>query len=286
MREQLLHSIEQDGLLPPFPGIIKQLRDMIEDSSTGMNEVAQVIQSDPVLTGRLIRLANSVFGAGTSFVANDLNRALGRLGLKMAMDLAYSLKIPSMFPEKAGFAYKDFWKYSLGLGVVASKLGEARGLSKDEISHAYLGGLMRNTGVLLFMHLQSKSYMELLSEGRSSIAELDPVRTIRRVMQFEGMETKKFGINNAELGVAFIRRWWKVDPEVLEYVKCRPKIVQNKQEHLVEMARYVLWDAKVPDGILCPAVTMPPQLLEKFSIGEDLRQQLHSDLRVAFQIMR
>jgi HD-like signal output (HDOD) protein len=286
MREQLLHSIEQDGLLPPFPGIIRQLRDMIEDSSTGMNEVAQVIQSDPVLTGRLIRLANSVFGAGTSFVANDLNRALGRLGLKMAMDLAYSLKIPSMFPEKAGFAYVDFWKYSLGLGVVASKLGEARGLSKDEISHAYLGGLMRNTGVLLFMHLQSKSYMELLSEGRSSIAGLDPVRTIRRAMQFEGTETKKFGINNAELGAAFIRRWWKVDPEVLAYVVCRPKIVQNKQQHLVEMARYVLWDAKVPDGILSPAVTMPPQLLEKFSIGEDLRQQLHSDLRVAFQIMR
>ncbi len=286
MREELLNSIEQDGLLPPFPDIIRQLREMIEDPNTGMNEVAQVIQSDPVLTGRLIRLANSVFGAGTSFVANDLNRALGRLGLKMAMDLAYSLKIPSMFPEKSGFAYPDFWRYSLGLGVVASKLGEARGLSKDEISHAYLGGLMRNTGVLLFVHLQSKAYIDLLKQGRNNIEGLDPIRMIRRSMQFEGMETKQFGINNAELGAAFIRRWWKVDPEVLSYVECRPKIVQNKKEHLVEIARYVLWDAKVPDGILSPTVTMPPQLLEKFSIGEGLKQQLHSDLKVAFQIMR
>ena len=116
MREELLKSIEQDGLLPPFPEIIRQLREMIEDPTTGMNEVAQVIQSDPVLTGRLIRLSNSVFGSSASFVVNDLNRALGRLGLKMAMDLAYSLKIPSMFPNKAGFSYPDFWKYSLGLG--------------------------------------------------------------------------------------------------------------------------------------------------------------------------
>ena len=99
---------------------------------------------------------------------------------------------------------------------------------------------------------------------------------IRRAMQFENLENKRFGIDNAELAAAFIQRWWKVDPEVLAYVQCRPKIVQNKTEHLVEIARYVLWDAKVPDGILCPMVDMPPKLLEKFSIGEGLKQQLHS----------
>jgi aryl carrier-like protein len=286
MREHLLKSIEQDGLLPPFPDIIRQLREMIEDPNAGMNEVARVIQSDPVLTGRLIRLANSVFGSGAGFVVNDLNRALGRLGLKMAMDLAYSLKIPSMFPEKAGFSYPDFWKYSLGLGVVAFKFGEARGLSKDEISHAYLGGLMRNTGVLLFVHLQAEKYKNILVEGRQSIEGLDAIRMMRRTMQFESWESKEFGIDSAELGAAFIQRWWKVDPEVLAYVECRPKIIQNKKEHLVEIARYVLWDAKVPDGILSPTVEMPIKLLEKFSIGEGLKQQLHSDLKVAFQIMR
>ena len=93
MREELLQALEQDGLLPPFPDIIIRLRKMIEDPDTGMDEVARVVQSDPVLAGRLIRLANSVFGSGTSFTTNNLNRALGRLGLKMAMDLAYSLKV-------------------------------------------------------------------------------------------------------------------------------------------------------------------------------------------------
>jgi len=126
----------------------------------------------------------------------------------------------------------------------------------------------------------------VLAEGRHSLEDLDAIRMIRRSMQFEGMETKQFGINNAELGAAFIRRWWKVDPEVLAYVECRPKIIQNKPEHLVEIARYVLWDAKVPDGILSPTVTMPPQFLEKFSIGSGMIDQLRSDLRVAFQIMR
>ena len=286
MRDELLASIEKDGLLPPFPDIVRKLREMIEDPNIGMNEVAQVIQSDPVLTGRLIRLANSVFGGSSTFVVGDLNRALGRLGLKMAMDLAYSLKIPSMFPEKSGFDYPTFWKYSLGLGVVASKLAENRGLSKDEISHAYLGGLMRNTGTLLFMHLKPELYKDVLEEGRQALEGLDPVRTLKRANQLENIEYRKFGIDSAELGAAFIQRWWKVDPAVLAYVECRPKIVLNQKEHLVEISRYVMWNSKVPDAILSPMVSMPLPFFEKFSVGEGLLQKLHSDLQVAFQVMR
>ena len=287
MREELLQAIEQDGLLPPFPGIIQQLRDMIEDPNTGMNEVAKVIQSDPVLAGRLIRLANSVFGSSASFSTHDLNRALGRLGLKMAMDLAYSLKIPSIFPSKAGFDYTMFWRYSLGLGVVASKLGEERGLTKDELSHVYLGGLMRNIGVLLFIHLKQDMYVDMLNEARIGMVDLDGPRLMRRLAGFETLEEQRFGINNAELGAAFIQRWWKVDPEVLTFVQFRPKLVQDRPEYLVEMARHVLWDARVSDGVLSPIITLPPTLLQqKFNIGETLRQQLHSDLQIAFQVLR
>ena len=84
----------------------------------------------------------------------------------------------------------------VGLGVVASKLGEARGLHKDEISHAYLGGLMRNTGVLLFFHLQTEAYKKLLDEGRQSLEGLDAIRMIRRAMQFENLESKRFGMGH------------------------------------------------------------------------------------------
>jgi HD-like signal output (HDOD) protein len=287
MREELLQALEQDGLLPPFPDMIIRLRKMIEDPDTGMDEVARVVQSDPVLAGRLIRLANSVLGAGTSFTTNNLNRALGRLGLKMAMDLAYSLKVPSIFPNKDGFNYNEFWRYSLGLGVTATKLGEEFGLLKDELSHVYLGGLMRNIGVLLFIHLKKDSYLSMLNTIRSELKGLDTPRMLRRIAQFESKEQKEFGIDNSELGSAFIKRWWKVDPEVLEYVQFRPKVVLNQQQYLVEMARYVLWDAKVPDGLLSPVLTLPPNFLkQRFNIGEKLRQQLHSDLQVAFQVMR
>ena len=86
-----------------------------------------------------------------------------------------------------------------------------------------------------------------------------------------------------ELAAAFIQRWWKVDPEVLAYVQCRPKIVQNQTEHLVEIARYVSgcqssrWDFVSHCGYATKMLLV---------LIEGLKQQLHSELKVAFQIMR
>ena len=68
---------------------------MIEDPDVGINEVAKVIQSDPILTGKLIHQQLRIWRV--LHFATDLNRALSRLGLKMAMDLAYSLKLSNMF---------------------------------------------------------------------------------------------------------------------------------------------------------------------------------------------
>lgn len=288
MREQLLQSIEKDGVLPPFPGIINQLREMIEDPNTGMDDVARVIQSDPILAGRLLQLANSVFGAGQAFYANNISRALGRLGLKMAMDLTYSLKLPTMFPTHVGFDYQSFWKFSLGLAVASSKLAELRGMDKDELSHAYLGGLMRNTGVLLLVHLQTERYLQLLKEFRTDIKNLQEMhRILKKAAVLEQLEQECFGIHNAEFATIFINKWWKMPPKVVEYVQNRPRILQNKSENIVEIARYLLWHLKVDDGITSVQVQFPANYFEQnFGIAPAFIEQLHIDLQAAFKIMR
>ena len=73
-----------------------------------------MIKTEPVLWGRLIKLSNSVFFGGRDEVL-DLSSEIMRLGLKMVLDLAYTVDLP-----KARFFLSDpFW---LRLhGVVQSK---------------------------------------------------------------------------------------------------------------------------------------------------------------------
>ena len=80
MKEKLL---ETKGDLPPLSDILSNLEGRINDPESDIEEISSLIQTEPVLSGRLIKLSNSVlFGGGRDEVL-DLNSAIMRLGLKM-----------------------------------------------------------------------------------------------------------------------------------------------------------------------------------------------------------
>jgi HD-like signal output (HDOD) protein len=86
VKEKLL---ETKGDLPPLSDIFINLEGRINDPESDIEEISSLIQTEPVLSGRLIKLSNSVlFGGGRDEVL-DLNSAIMRLGLKMVLDLAY-----------------------------------------------------------------------------------------------------------------------------------------------------------------------------------------------------
>ncbi len=80
MKEKLLETKED---LPPLSDILINLEGRINDPESDIEEISSLIQTEPVLSGRLIKLSNSVlFGGGRDEVL-DLNSAIMRLGLKM-----------------------------------------------------------------------------------------------------------------------------------------------------------------------------------------------------------
>ncbi len=83
MKEKLLELLETKGGLPPLSDILINLEGRINDPESDIEEISSLIQTEPVLSGRLIKLSNSVlFGGGRDEVL-DLNSAIMRLGLKM-----------------------------------------------------------------------------------------------------------------------------------------------------------------------------------------------------------
>ena len=286
MREQLLSMIQKEGILPPFPEIITRLREMIEDPDTGINDVARVIQSDPVLAGRLIHLANSVFGSSSVFFATELTRALSRLGLKMAMDLAYSLKVPNLFKEDTLIDHRLFWRHSLGLGIMSSKIAQSLGANSSEVSHAYLGGLMRQIGILLFSNLIPEEYGAFLKEVEESLkAEKETPNQTIGLINLESFEQNTFGLSSAELGAAFIEKWWELDPKVVHYVRTRPKSIEVIIEHAIEIARYVLSAEGVSDGVINVKSGISREYIQaRFGFTESEYQDLTAELSTELNV--
>ena len=82
MREKILELIQTNPNLPPLPEILFGLQKIIDDPDCEVEDVYRLIKTDPVLSGRLITLANSaLFGTGRD-ETRDLQDAVARLGLK------------------------------------------------------------------------------------------------------------------------------------------------------------------------------------------------------------
>ena len=272
MREKLLQSISTKGDLPPLPQTINRLREMIEDPDSGITEVAKVIQSDPILSGRLIQLANSVYFSGGAFQVTGLTRALSRLGLKMALDIAYSVEVPKLFSNNKAIDQDEFWKHSLGLAIASSGIAKMYGANRDEQSHAYLGGLMRNIGIIVFAHLVPDEYSVFLKQ--------------RFNKPFEQSEKDTFGIDSAELGSTFIQKWWPVSDEVVSYVRKRPKTIKPKLEHSASIASVFLMAEGIPNGLAFKQKKFPTEFMQThFKISEDDCADLRSEISTALRSM-
>lgn len=79
MNEILLRSVE---VLPPLPDTINKLRKYINESGSNVkiDEIANIISSDPLMTAKLLRLANSPF-YGFSREITSLAQVVSLLGI-------------------------------------------------------------------------------------------------------------------------------------------------------------------------------------------------------------
>ena len=207
MKEKLIALIEEKGDLPPLPEILMTLEKKINDPDCDVVEVSGIIESEPVLSGRLIQLANSVLFGGGREKTEDLNDAVMRLGVKMVLDMAYTLKLPGLFKNAKGFNQIRFWTHSLGVAYLTRSLAYMVRIPQKEIEFAYLCGLMHDIGIVVFDHLIPDEYTPFLKQIKSS--ELTLAEN----------EAETFGITHAELGARFIEKWWPVSPGLVEAIR-------------------------------------------------------------------
>ena len=249
MREKLIALIEEKGDLPPLPDILINLENRVNDPDCDILEISGIIETEPVLSGRLIQLSNSVLFGGGREKTEDLNDAVMRLGIKMVLDMAYSLKLPGLFNKPKSFNQLSFWTHSLGVAYLTRSLAYIVDVPKDEIEFAYLCGLMHDVGILVFDHLIPDEYGLFLGKIKTSKLTLAE------------NEIQTFGITHAEIGSRFIGKWWPVSPGLVHAIRAHhdsPGETGNSKHiaHLLATANYLANQNEFDNGIV-PEDTAP-----------------------------
>ncbi len=197
-KQGILALMEEKGDPPPLPDILVTLERRINDPNCDIDEISTLIESDPILAGKLIKLSKTVYFSGGREEPDTLVSAVLRVGIKMVLELAYTSTLPKLFRNCKGINLHQFWEHSLSVAFLSQALGRKAHLSEDELKVSYLAGLMHDMGILIFDYLIHDEYCEFLINIKPSSGILSK------------LEEEKFGISHAELGAAFIKKWWPI----------------------------------------------------------------------------
>ena len=144
----------------PFPAAVTRLLAACQDPNAGGAVFESIIECDPGLSLRLLRLANSPLFCPVGQV-NSIAHATSLLGLRKLKSLAVSIAGASMFGagEVAQQQRQQLWTHSLGCAAVARALSEhVPDLNAED---AFLAGVFHDVGKLFFLDFIPDEYREI-----------------------------------------------------------------------------------------------------------------------------
>ncbi|MHB9119220.1 MAG: sensor domain-containing diguanylate cyclase [Burkholderiales bacterium] len=187
-------ELNASGQLPSPKGVALALLDLVRQDDFGLADVTHIVQSDPALAGRLLRLANAA-GRGVRRPVVALPEAVMVIGLPMTCKIALGLSVlaESQQGECKAFDYQRFWSLSLATAITCQWLGFRSQMAGDE---TFTCGLLGQVGRLALASIFPDRYGEVLkfAAGKSE-AEL-----LR-------LEQEHFATDHRELTAAILSNW-------------------------------------------------------------------------------
>jgi diguanylate cyclase (GGDEF)-like protein len=167
MSVPILEKIRQADNLPSLPSVAIQVLQMTQSENLSVADIAKVIQQDPALTGKLLRLVNSAL-FGMSRKISSLQQAMVILGLRTVKVMVLSFSLVNSIDQKGthGFDYRLFWRRSLTAAVIARLIAERtqRGIADE----SFVGGLLCDIGMLAATQCARDLYHPVLTWYRDN----------------------------------------------------------------------------------------------------------------------
>jgi diguanylate cyclase (GGDEF)-like protein len=187
-------SFLRDGAdLPSPPAIAVRILEETKKDECSLERLARIIEADPALVLKILRLANSSY-YGLVTKVKTLPHALSILGLNAVKNIVLSFVLMENFRQTDGnvFNYDLFWRRSVTAAVGADLVCEVIDQSGEDI---FLTGLLQNIGVLLLYICRQEDYLAVLEDTRFSPSS------------WEAVEAERFGFSHQDVGACILQDW-------------------------------------------------------------------------------
>lgn len=202
--ELILQQLDQ---LPTLPTVAVRVLELTAQPKTAAKDIVTLIESDPSLTTRILRIVHRADGGLRSDI-NSIERAVVFLGFEAVRNAALAVGVYETFgPEShevgnvpRRFDRTEFWKHCIAVACMSELLAEAIKAEKGkaggvEMSDAFVAGLLHDIGKVAVDAALPKSFARVV----------DAVEMLR--CDIADVERTVIGLDHMVVGKRLAERW-------------------------------------------------------------------------------
>ncbi len=237
IRDRIIEKLEGLDRLPTLPVVVALLNKEIKNPNASASSVARIIDDDPPIMTRVLKLVNSpLYAPSFNYRKNiTIQAAVVRLGMNVLRDLVITTSVLKLFPARGQTAFdrKEFWRHSISCGFVA---GTVLNFSSLELpfpeSEIILAGLCHDIGKILLDQYFNEEFMGVIEAAKQEQSLL-----------YES-EERLLKIHHGEVGDLLAERW-KLPNSIRNVIRYHhyPSQAADKDllalTHLIHLSDYI-----------------------------------------------
>jgi HD-like signal output (HDOD) protein len=185
--EDLINNAQK---LPHIPKVVQELIESFGDDDVSNDDVAKKINSDQVLTIKVLRAANSAHYGGNRKIGS-VNDAVFLLGFNAVRTLVLASGLTGAFKVPESFDLPTFWQDSFSVAATCKWIAR---FSHDDAETAFTCGMIHNIGELLINILLPHECAEIKKIVNKGASEVDIQKNV-------------LGFSFPEAGAELANRW-------------------------------------------------------------------------------
>ena len=182
--------------MPAFPKSVQRVLEITRDINCNPKDLIVVIEKDPVMTMKLLRILNSAYYSFPTPITS-VNQSVVYLGINTIKNMALSFAAAGMLPptNAAGFDIQRYLMHSLTTASLARMLCQKFGADGTDPTDCYIAGLLHDFGKVVFAQFMPAEFKEALAMSGEQNTSLHTA------------EKKIIGADHSLVGAMLVEKW-------------------------------------------------------------------------------
>ncbi|MEO8859397.1 MAG: HDOD domain-containing protein [Burkholderiaceae bacterium] len=198
LSQKLVAAVDR---MPAFPQSVQKILQLTSDVNCSPRDLVQVIDKDPVVTVKILRVVNSPYYSLPRQITS-ISHAVVFMGFNSVKNLALSVAAIGTLPRTnaAGFDAHQYLLHSLATAGIAKQL--ALKVDAADPTDCFIAGLLHDFGKVVFAQYMPDQFRKALQQSQASGGSLH--LALQEII----------GADHAVVGAMLVEKWRFAEPLV------------------------------------------------------------------------